>query len=220
MRRRTCCPIMRRSSSRSRDLARGARAVPGARPLRVSERGHVRAALARDARGDVDAADVGGRATAAPARPYFDEMLERPRARARAVRGRRSGVRSTTSRSPSRRRRACTSSSSGLGLGPGDEVVTTDAEHFGLTGPLVASGATLRVAKVRERAGRGRLRPDRARGHAAHAADRDVGRLVDRRQGVPVACAARRDAGARCWSTARRASARSTVDAPAPTSTR
>ncbi len=24
----------------------------------------------------------------------------------------------------------------GLGLGPGDEVVTTDAEHFGLTGPL------------------------------------------------------------------------------------
>ena len=38
----------------------------------------------------------------------------------------------------------------GLGLGPGDEVVTTDAEHFGLTGPLVASGATLRVAKVRD----------------------------------------------------------------------
>jgi L-cysteine/cystine lyase len=37
----------------------------------------------------------------------------------------------------------------GLGLGPGDEVVTTDAEHFGLTGPLVASGATLRVARVR-----------------------------------------------------------------------
>jgi L-cysteine/cystine lyase len=28
--------------------------------------------------------------------------------------------------------------------------VTTDAEHFGLTGPLVASGATLRVAKVRD----------------------------------------------------------------------
>jgi selenocysteine lyase/cysteine desulfurase len=38
----------------------------------------------------------------------------------------------------------------GLGLGPGDEIVTTDAEHFGLTGPLVASGATLRVAKVRD----------------------------------------------------------------------
>ncbi|HEY8646431.1 MAG TPA: aminotransferase class V-fold PLP-dependent enzyme [Gaiellaceae bacterium] len=38
----------------------------------------------------------------------------------------------------------------GLGLGEGDEVVTTDAEHFGLTGPLVASGATLRIAPVRD----------------------------------------------------------------------
>ena len=37
----------------------------------------------------------------------------------------------------------------GLGLGAGDEIVMTDAEHFGLTGPLAASGATLRVAKVR-----------------------------------------------------------------------
>jgi selenocysteine lyase/cysteine desulfurase len=38
----------------------------------------------------------------------------------------------------------------GLALGNGDEVVTTDAEHFGLTGPLVASGATLRIARVRD----------------------------------------------------------------------
>jgi L-cysteine/cystine lyase len=38
----------------------------------------------------------------------------------------------------------------GLGLGEGDEVVTTDAEHFGLTGPLIASGATLRIAPVRD----------------------------------------------------------------------
>jgi L-cysteine/cystine lyase len=38
----------------------------------------------------------------------------------------------------------------GLALGEGDEVVTTDAEHFGLTGPLVASGATLRIARVRD----------------------------------------------------------------------
>lgn len=36
----------------------------------------------------------------------------------------------------------------GLGLGPDDEVVSTDAEHFGLTGPLVASGARVRVAEV------------------------------------------------------------------------
>ncbi|HUZ81076.1 MAG TPA: aminotransferase class V-fold PLP-dependent enzyme [Gaiellaceae bacterium] len=38
---------------------------------------------------------------------------------------------------------------SGLGLDEGDEVVTTDAEHFGLTGPLLATGARLRIAKVR-----------------------------------------------------------------------
>ncbi|HZQ81882.1 MAG TPA: aminotransferase class V-fold PLP-dependent enzyme [Gaiellaceae bacterium] len=38
----------------------------------------------------------------------------------------------------------------GLGLGPGDEVVTTDAEHFGLSGPLIASGAKLRIARVRD----------------------------------------------------------------------
>jgi L-cysteine/cystine lyase len=39
----------------------------------------------------------------------------------------------------------------GLGLGPGDQVVTTDVEHFGLVGPLVASGAELRVARLRAR---------------------------------------------------------------------
>jgi L-cysteine/cystine lyase len=38
----------------------------------------------------------------------------------------------------------------GLALGEGHEVVTTDAEHFGLTGPLLASGATLRIARVRD----------------------------------------------------------------------
>jgi selenocysteine lyase/cysteine desulfurase len=38
----------------------------------------------------------------------------------------------------------------GLGLRDGDEVVTTDAEHFGLTGPLLASGASLRIARVRD----------------------------------------------------------------------
>jgi L-cysteine/cystine lyase len=38
----------------------------------------------------------------------------------------------------------------GLGLGPDDEVVTTDAEHFGLTGPLLAAGARLQIARVRD----------------------------------------------------------------------
>jgi L-cysteine/cystine lyase len=40
----------------------------------------------------------------------------------------------------------------GLGLGPEDEVVTTDAEHFGLLGPLRSSGACVRIAEVRGRA--------------------------------------------------------------------
>jgi L-cysteine/cystine lyase len=38
----------------------------------------------------------------------------------------------------------------GLGLQPGDEIVTTDGEHFGLLGALAASPATVRVAEVRE----------------------------------------------------------------------
>jgi L-cysteine/cystine lyase len=38
---------------------------------------------------------------------------------------------------------------SGLALRLGDDVVTTDVEHFGLTGPLIASGAALRIARVR-----------------------------------------------------------------------
>jgi L-cysteine/cystine lyase len=39
----------------------------------------------------------------------------------------------------------------GLGLTGEDEVVTTDAEHFGLTGALHMSGARVRVARVRDR---------------------------------------------------------------------
>jgi L-cysteine/cystine lyase len=39
----------------------------------------------------------------------------------------------------------------GLGIGPGDEVVTTDSEHFGLIGALVASGATIRIARLKGR---------------------------------------------------------------------
>lgn len=46
---------------------------------------------------------------------------------------------------------ACRIVVAGLGLGAEDDVVTTDAEHFGLLGPLHASGARVRVAKVRER---------------------------------------------------------------------
>jgi L-cysteine/cystine lyase len=39
----------------------------------------------------------------------------------------------------------------GLELTEGDEIVTTDSEHFGLVGPLAVSPATVRVARVRDR---------------------------------------------------------------------
>ena len=39
----------------------------------------------------------------------------------------------------------------GLGLSEDDEIVTTDSEHFGLLAPLHASGASVRVAAIRER---------------------------------------------------------------------
>jgi L-cysteine/cystine lyase len=45
----------------------------------------------------------------------------------------------------------CTIVCAGLRLSPGDEVVTTDVEHFGLLGPLAATGAHVRVARLRGR---------------------------------------------------------------------
>ena len=46
--------------------------------------------------------------------------------------------------------RGCNIAIAGLRLKPGDEVVTTDGEHFGLLGPLHTSGATVRVARIRD----------------------------------------------------------------------
>jgi L-cysteine/cystine lyase len=45
---------------------------------------------------------------------------------------------------------ACNVVLAGLGLTGDDEIVTTDVEHFGLLGPLLASPATVRVARVRD----------------------------------------------------------------------
>ena len=78
----------------------------------------------------------------------------------------------------------------GLALGPSDEVVTTDAEHFGLSGPLFASNASLRIARVRDVPAEDVFELVRARGDAADEADRALGCLVVRREGVPVAGAA------------------------------
>ena len=47
--------------------------------------------------------------------------------------------------------RGCNIAIAGLRLQPGDEVVTTDNEHFGLIGPLHASGAAVRVARLTDR---------------------------------------------------------------------
>jgi selenocysteine lyase/cysteine desulfurase len=45
---------------------------------------------------------------------------------------------------------ACNIVLAGLGLTEEDEIVTTDGEHFGLIGPLLASPATVHVARVRD----------------------------------------------------------------------
>ena len=82
-------------------------------------------------------------------RGAFDRYLEdRPRVRegfARVLGVPVESVALTTSTSE-----GCNVVLNGLDLGAGDEVVTTDSEHFGLIGPLVVSPATVRVARVRD----------------------------------------------------------------------
>jgi L-cysteine/cystine lyase len=81
-------------------------------------------------------------------RPYIEEM--------RAMRARvRAGL-AATIRVPAENvaltastTEGCNTVLAGLRLGPDDEVVTTDGEHFGLIGPLHASGARVRVARIR-----------------------------------------------------------------------
>ena len=55
----------------------------------------------------------------------------------------------------------------GLRIHPGDEVVTTDSEHPGLMGGLVASGAKLRIAEVADLAAAEVLAALQDAGHAA-----------------------------------------------------
>jgi L-cysteine/cystine lyase len=83
-------------------------------------------------------------------RTYFEAVLdlrERVRERLRLLLGAPKGSIALTSSTTE----GCNLVLGGLGLGPGDEVVTTDSEHPGLFGGLVASGATLRVAGIRDR---------------------------------------------------------------------
>jgi len=82
-------------------------------------------------------------------RPYIEELQalrERVRARLAALVGVEPAsvalTRSTTD--------GCNAVLLGLGLRPDDEIVTTDTEHFGLLGALHASGARVRVARIRD----------------------------------------------------------------------
>jgi L-cysteine/cystine lyase len=81
--------------------------------------------------------------------PYFEAMLEtRVQLRETLARTLHAPVESmalTTSTTE-----GCNVVYTGLGLGPGDEVVTTDSEHPGLFGGLVASGVDLTVVPVRD----------------------------------------------------------------------
>jgi L-cysteine/cystine lyase len=93
-------------------------------------------------RGDLDRGR-GGRA-------YYDRLLEL-RARVRAKLAALVGVDATQVALTSSTTESCRIVLAGLELGPDDEIVTTDGEHFGLLGPLHASGARVRVARVRDR---------------------------------------------------------------------
>ena len=81
-------------------------------------------------------------------RVYFEAMLER-RERVRALLAREVGVATEAVALTESTTQGVHVVLGGLGLRPDDEVVTTDLEHFGLTGPLIASGARLRIVRLR-----------------------------------------------------------------------
>jgi L-cysteine/cystine lyase len=83
-------------------------------------------------------------------RPYFEAMLER-RDRVRALLASTIGVTAGQIALTESTTQSVQIVVVGLSLEPDDEVVTTDLEHFGLTGPLVASGARIRIVRLRDR---------------------------------------------------------------------
>jgi L-cysteine/cystine lyase len=80
----------------------------------------------------------------------FEQIMD-ARSRLRGIIAREIGVDAARVALTTSTSEACRIVVAGLGFAPEDEVVTTDAEHFGLLGPLHASGARVRVAAVRER---------------------------------------------------------------------
>lgn len=77
-------------------------------------------------------------------REYFEAMLAR-RERLRGALGALVGVGPERVALVTSTTEGCNTVVRGLRLGPGDEVVTTDEEHFGLVGALAVSGARVRV---------------------------------------------------------------------------
>jgi L-cysteine/cystine lyase len=82
--------------------------------------------------------------------PYFERMLE-ARQRLRASLAELIAVEPELVSLTTSTTEGCRIVLAGLGLAAEDEIVTTDAEHFGLLGALHTSGARVRVAKVRDR---------------------------------------------------------------------
>jgi L-cysteine/cystine lyase len=82
-------------------------------------------------------------------RPYVDEVLALRR-RVRTGLAATIGVPAENVALTASTTQSCNIAVAGLRLRPGDEVVTTDSEHFGLLGPLRASGARVRVARIRD----------------------------------------------------------------------
>ncbi|MGH2931410.1 MAG: aminotransferase class V-fold PLP-dependent enzyme [Gaiellaceae bacterium] len=81
---------------------------------------------------------------------YFERMLE-ARGRLRAALAAEIGVEPELMSLTTSTTEGCRIVLAGLELGPDDEIVTTDAEHFGLLGPVHLSGARVRVAALRDR---------------------------------------------------------------------
>jgi L-cysteine/cystine lyase len=82
-------------------------------------------------------------------RRYMDAVVEE-RERLRATLGGLIGVPAENMTLATSTTEACNVVLSGLELGAGDEIVTTDVEHFGLLGPVHASGAAVRLAEIRD----------------------------------------------------------------------
>jgi L-cysteine/cystine lyase len=100
------------------------------------------------ARSTVEAIERGRRRDLEEGRggPVYIEQMLASRERVRAALAAEIGVPPAKVALTSSTTAGCNIVLAGLELGPGDEVVTTDSEHFGLIGALYASGARVRVA--------------------------------------------------------------------------